>query len=451
VPRLLIANRGEIACRIIRSARSLGWETVAVHSQADATALHVEMADQAYDIGPSPARESYLQLPKLIEVIRQSGADAVHPGYGFLSESASFAQAVIDAGAIWVGPSPETISLMGNKQVARETAKRAGVPIVPGSRTFAYGKLDGLEEEAAKVGFPILIKACAGGGGLGMRQVDDPAKLASAASMAQDSALKAFGDGAIYLERYFTKARHIEVQVMGLGDGSALHLFERDCSLQRRFQKVVEESPAPGLPQETRMLMCEAALKLCRTTNYMGAGTIEFIVDSSSFEFFFLEMNTRIQVEHPVTEMVTGLDIVALQLLLATQPGQVSIPAPRLDGAAIECRLYAETPAKMFLPSPGTLKVFELPDTADGIRIDSGYRQGDVVTPFYDPMLAKIIAHGKDRNEALNTALRALKQIRVEGLASNRDFLIACLEHEAFMAGHVHTKFIEGHHAQLTR
>jgi 3-methylcrotonyl-CoA carboxylase alpha subunit len=310
--KLLIANRGEIACRIIRSARALGIETVAVHSQADRGALHVEMADRAVEIGPPPAAQSYLDAARLLQVAAETGADAVHPGYGFLSESADFAKAVIDGGLTWVGPAPETIALMGDKQTARRSAAAAGVPVVPGSAGFAPGELNGLEAAAREVGFPLLAKAAAGGGGIGMRLADGPEGLADLVAAVQDAAVKSFGSGEVYLERYLPRARHVEVQVFGLGDGRAFHLNERDCSLQRRFQKVIEEAAAPNLPDAVRARMCEAALALCRATRYAGAGTVEFIVDADTHEFFFLEMNTRIQVEHPVSEMTTGADLVAL-------------------------------------------------------------------------------------------------------------------------------------------
>jgi 3-methylcrotonyl-CoA carboxylase alpha subunit len=449
--KLLIANRGEIACRIIRSARALGIETVAVHSQADRGALHVEMADRAVEIGPPPAAQSYLDAARLLQVAAETGADAVHPGYGFLSESADFAKAVIDGGLTWVGPAPETIALMGDKQTARRSAAAAGVPVVPGSAGFAPGELNGLEAAAREVGFPLLAKAAAGGGGIGMRLADGPEGLADLVAAVQDAAVKSFGSGEVYLERYLPRARHVEVQVFGLGDGRAFHLNERDCSLQRRFQKVIEEAAAPNLPDAVRARMCEAALALCRATRYAGAGTVEFIVDADTHEFFFLEMNTRIQVEHPVSEMTTGADLVALQLRLAAgelpERTEGGMPA---TGHAIECRLYAENPAKRFFPSPGRLERFDLPTAGRDLRIDTGYRAGDTVTPYYDPLLAKIIARGDTRTAAIAAALAALEAVCVEGIASNRDFLIACLRHADFAAGAVHTRFIDEHLAALT-
>ena len=447
---LLIANRGEIACRIIRSARALGIDTVAVHSEADRGALHVEMADRAVEIGPPPAAQSYLDADRLLQAVAETGADAVHPGYGFLSESADFARAVIERGLTWVGPAPETIALMGDKQTARRTAADAGVPVVPGSARFAPGELDGLEAAAREVGFPLLAKAAAGGGGIGMRRADGPEGLADLVAAVQGAAAKSFGSGDVYLERYLPRARHVEVQVFGLGDGQAFHLNERDCSLQRRFQKVIEEAAAPNLPDAVRARMYDAALALCRTTRYAGAGTVEFIVDAQTHEFYFLEMNTRIQVEHPVTEMTTGADLVALQLQLAggDMPARTEGGMPA-TGHAIECRLYAENPAKRFFPSPGRLERFDLPRPGQELRIDTGYRAGDTVTPFYDPLLAKIVARGDTRTAAIETALDALESVCVEGIASNREFLIACLRHADFAAGAVHTRFIDDHRDTL--
>lgn len=448
--KLLVANRGEIARRIIRSARALGIATVAVHSDADATAAHVTDADEAVAIGPAPARESYLDVAKVLQAARQSGADAVHPGYGFLAENADFAEAVISAGMIWVGPSPDSIRAMGDKQRARDLAMAAGVPIVPGSGRFAPGDIEGVEAAGAKVGYPLLVKAAAGGGGIGMRMVDDPSKLLETVAATQSMAGKAFGDGSVFLERFVPKARHIEIQVFGFGEVGAIHLYERDCSLQRRFQKVIEESPAPGLPKFVRARMTAAAVALCRHTAYRGAGTVEFIVDAASFDFFFLEMNTRIQVEHPVTEMVTGQDLVSMQLQFASGDLQ-KVPQATVScqGHAVECRLYAENPAKHFMPSPGTLSVFTLPPEAADLRIDSGYRQGDSVTPFYDPMIAKVIAHGATREAARVTAAKALRDLTVEGVQTNRAFLIACLENESFIAGDVYTGFIDEHRMAL--
>ncbi len=450
VRKLLIANRGEIACRIIRSAQALGISTVAIYSEADRDSLHAQMADEAIAVGPAQPTLSYLNMQRILEAALESGADAVHPGYGFLSENAAFAEAVIQHGLIWVGPAPETIRQMGDKQTARGTAAKADVPVVRGSVRFKIGELAGVEAAAEKVGFPLLIKAAAGGGGIGMRQADGPDGLAALVASVQAAAEKSFGNGDVYLERYLPKARHVEIQVFGLGDGRAVHLFDRDCSLQRRFQKVIEEAPAPNLASRVRDRMCEAALSLCRETNYAGAGTVEFIVDAESFEFFFLEMNTRIQVEHPITEMITGVDLVAMQLKLAAGGTGVTIPHTlETEGCAIECRLYAENPAKSFFPSPGRLTIFRLPEPLPGLRVDTGYREGDMVTPFYDPLVAKIIAHGKTRAAAVQTAISALENLTVEGIKTNRSFLLACLRDESFVAADLHTRFLDMHKTRL--
>ena len=448
--RLLVANRGEIARRIFRTCRALGIETVAVYSDADAGAAHVAEADKAVAIGPSPARDSYLRAERVLEAAREAKADAVHPGYGFLSENAGFAEAVTAAGLAWVGPTPKSLREMGDKQRARDLAAAAGVPVVPGSGRLEDADPAALATAGEAVGFPLLVKASAGGGGIGMRRVDDPAKLADTVAATQSMAAKAFGDGAVFLERFVPKARHIEIQVFGDGEGGAVHLFERDCSLQRRFQKVIEESPAPGLPASVRAAMAEAAVRLCHATHYRGAGTVEFIVDAESFDFFFLEMNTRIQVEHPVTEAVTGTDLVAMQIDLARGAlGPLDQAAIATRGHAIECRLYAENPAKMFMPSPGRLDVFQIPSGMEHVRVDAGYREGDEVTPFYDPMIAKLIAWGEDRDAARARAAQALRAVRIEGIRNNRDFLIACLEDPPFAAGDVHTGFIEARQREL--
>lgn len=442
--KLLVANRGEIACRILRSARMLGLETVAVYSDADSEAQHVSMADKAVAIGPAPAAQSYLDPARVLDAAARSGADAIHPGYGFLSENADFAEAVQSAGLIWVGPAPATIRAMGDKETARQTAARAGVPIVPGSARIEIGLPEAdILASAQHVGFPLLIKAVAGGGGIGMRRADGPDGLAKVVEAVQAGAARTFGDGTVYLERYLPRARHIEVQVMGLGDGRAYHLYERDCSLQRRFQKVIEEAGAPALPDDVRAQLWQAATALAQEVLYLSAGTVEFIVDADTNEFFFLEMNTRVQVEHPVSEMITGSDIVAEQLRLAGAAGPATeVNAPAM-GHAIECRLYAENPAKRFYPSPGPLTRFDLPSPGPDLRIDTGYRAGDTVTPFYDPLLAKIITRGHNRAAAIAMAVKALAQVQVEGIVTNRDFLIACLTHPEFAAGRVHTRFID--------
>lgn len=449
--KILIANRGEIACRVIRSAQALGARTVAVYSDADRESLHVASADEAVHIGPAKAAESYLNIDALLAAAAATGATAVHPGYGFLAENAGFASRVIEAGLVWVGPTPAQIEAMGDKARARSLAESAGVPIVPGSARFPTGQLDGLEAAAEQVGYPLLVKASAGGGGIGMRLVDGPEQLRKTAEATQTMAERSFGDGTVFLERYIPRARHVEIQVFGFGDGRAVHVYERDCSIQRRFQKVIEEAPAPGLPHEVRQQMAEAAARLAASQHYRGAGTVEFIVNAETFEFFFLEMNTRIQVEHPVTECITGLDLVSLQLRLAAGESldhltQDSIP---LAGHAIECRLYAENPAKMFLPSPGKLARFALPAATEGVRIDTGVREGDTITAYYDPMVAKLICHGATRDEALARMAAVLEGTTVEGIFTNVEFLRRVVAHAAFQRGEVFTGFIDAYKADL--
>ena len=449
--RLLVANRGEIACRILRTCRRLGLPTVAVYSEADRESLHVALADHAVAIGgPAPA-QSYLLAQNILEAARAADADAVHPGYGFLSENEDFARAVQAAGLAWIGPDPKTIEDMGDKERARLLAKSAGVPVLPGSARFGPGDLAGLDAAAGEVGYPLLVKASAGGGGIGMRRVDGPEQLAAAVASTQAMAARAFGDGTVYLERYIAEARHVEVQVFGFGDGRALHLHERDCSIQRRFQKIVEESPAPALAPATREAMFEAAVALCRQERYRGAGTIEFVLDAQSGRFYFLEMNTRIQVEHPVTEMVCGLDLVELQIRLAGgEPLPIASQADvKSAGHAIECRIYAERPAKGFLPSPGPLTRFDFPDMGSDVRIDTGVRAGDRITHFYDPMIAKVIARGTDRQAAIARMAGFLERIQVQGLETNLAFLGRVIAHPAFRAGEVPTDFVERHKAQL--
>ena len=443
--RILVANRGEIACRILRTCKRLGLETVAVHSEADAEAMHARMADQAVPIGGSPPAESYLLGERIVAAARATGADGIHPGYGFLSENEDFARAVQAAGIAWIGPDPKSIEDMGDKERARLLAKAAGVPVLPGSARFAPGDLAGIEDAARDVGFPLLVKASAGGGGIGMRRVDKPKDLTQTVESTQTMAARAFGDGTVYLERYVAEARHVEVQVFGFGDGHAVHLNERDCSIQRRFQKIVEETPAPRLSPATRGAMCEAAAALCAQERYRGAGTVEFVLDIETERFYFLEMNTRIQVEHPVTEMVTGLDLVAMQLRLAAgQPlavsGQTDV---KPSGHSIECRIYAERPAKGFLPAPGVLGRFDLPLASESVRIDTGVRAGDRVTHFYDPMIAKVIVLGADRGAAIERMLATLAAITIEGVETNLAFLQRVIGHAAFRAGDVRTGFVD--------
>lgn len=450
--RVLIANRGEIACRIIRACRAEGLAAVAVYSDADANTLHVENADDARPIGGAAPRDSYLNFDAILAAARDARADAVHPGYGFLAENADFAEAVESAGLIWVGPRAQNIRDMGDKNAAREMAQAAGVPVLPGSGRVAADDAGALARAGEQTGYPLLIKAAAGGGGIGMRQVDSAGQLAAAAEATAALAGRAFGDSGIFLERFVANARHVEVQVFGFGDGRAAHFFERECSLQRRFQKIIEEAPSPGISAALRADMHAAAVALARAVRYRGAGTVEFVVDDERGEFFFLEMNTRIQVEHPVTEMICGVDLVALQLRLAAGAlrdadlDQASIAA---TGHAIECRLYAENPARLFLPSPGTLEQLQFPATGADVRVDTGFRQGDVITPHYDPMLAKIIAHGQDRDAARATLAAALDAVRVGGVAGNLEFLKNCIAHPAFRAGETLTNFVDRHKDDL--
>lgn len=449
--KVLVANRGEIACRIIRSCRALGLQAVAVHSEPDAGALHVASANEAFALGGSSPLESYLRADRVLEAARATRADAVHPGYGFLAENAAFAHAVLQAGLVWVGPAPESIADMGDKERSRLLAKAAGVPVLPGSARFSPGDNDGLIEAGRAVGFPLLVKASAGGGGIGMRRVEREEDLAAAVETTQGMAQRAFGDGTVYLERYIGRARHVEVQVFGFGNGQAIHLHERDCSIQRRFQKIIEESPAPLLPPPVRQAMFDAAIALCRQERYRGAGTVEFVVDADTFAFYFLEMNTRIQVEHPVSEMNTGLDLVGMQLQLAAHlPMPVRVQSEvEAHGHAIECRIYAERPAKNFLPSTGLLTGFRLPPGDASLRIDCGVREGDRITHFYDPMIAKLIVHGGDRDEAIARMLAALGQVEIVGVETNVAFLRRTIDHPAFRAGQVLAGFIDQHKPEL--
>jgi 3-methylcrotonyl-CoA carboxylase alpha subunit len=453
IKSLLIANRGEIACRVIRTARRLGIRTVAVYSDADAKALHVRMADEAVHIGPSPARESYLRGDKIIEAARQTGAEAIHPGYGFLSENADFAQAVIDAGLIWVGPKPDSIRAMGLKDSAKKLMAEAGVPVTPG---YLGGDQDPkrLKEEAALVGYPVLIKAVAGGGGKGMRRVDEPGQFDDALDSAKREAASAFGEDRVLIEKYILSPRHIEVQVFGDSHGNVVHLFERDCSLQRRHQKVIEEAPAPGMDAETREAVCGAAVRAAQAVNYEGAGTIEFIADASeglrADRIWFMEMNTRLQVEHPVTEEITGQDLVEWQLRVASgEPLPKRQDELSINGHAIEARLYAEDPTRDFLPSVGRIDQFYLCDYRSTDRIEAGVAAGDAVSSFYDPMIGKLISYGNDREEARLDLMEVLGRSYVWPVRTNAGFLFKCLASTAFKEGALSTNFIEANEAEL--
>jgi len=443
IASLLIANRGEIACRIIRTARRLGIRTVAVYSDADARSLHVREADEAVHIGLSAARESYLVSERILAAARQTGAEAIHPGYGFLSENADFAQTVIDAGLIWVGPKPHSIRAMGLKDAAKKLMAQAGVPVTPGYLGEDQSP-DRLQAEADAIGYPVLIKAVAGGGGKGMRRVESAAEFRDALTSCKREAASSFGDDRVLIEKYILSPRHIEVQVFGDGHGNIVHLFERDCSLQRRHQKVIEEAPAPGMDAATRDAVCGAAVRAAKAVDYEGAGTIEFIADASeglrADRIWFMEMNTRLQVEHPVTEAITGQDLVEWQLRVASgEPLPLRQDELEIDGWAMEARLYAEDPAKGFLPSIGRLEAFEL---GGGVRIDTGVEEGAEVSPFYDPMIAKMIAHGYDRDEARTQLAEALEETVVWPVRTNAGFLVKALEHPAFAAGEIDTGLI---------
>jgi 3-methylcrotonyl-CoA carboxylase alpha subunit len=437
---LLIANRGEIACRIIRTARRLGIRTVAVYSDADARALHVRLADEAVPIGPAAARESYLVADRIIAAAQQSGAEAIHPGYGFLSENADFAAAVQAAGLVWVGPNPDSIRAMGLKDAAKARMIAAGVPVTPGYLGDDQSP-DRLQAEADAIGYPVLIKAVAGGGGKGMRQVDAAANFADALQSCRREAASSFGDDRVLIEKYILSPRHIEVQVFGDTHGNVVHLFERDCSLQRRHQKVIEEAPAPGMDDATRAAVCAAAVRAAKAVDYVGAGTIEFIADASeglrADRIWFMEMNTRLQVEHPVTEEITGQDLVEWQLRVASgEPLPCRQDELAINGWAMEARLYAEDPAKGFLPSIGTLDAFDL---GEGARIDTGVEQGATISPFYDPMIAKVIAHGPTRHAARTRLSNVLEDAVIWPVRTNAGFLVKALDHPDFIAGTVDT------------
>lgn len=441
IRRLLIANRGEIAVRIIRACRELGIESVQVHTEADRESLAVRMADQAVCIGEARSAESYLNANLLLSAASAFKANAIHPGYGFLSENAQFAEGCDKEGVAFVGPSPRVIRLMGDKATARRTAMEAGVPVTPGSDGIVSGVTNACEI-AKTIGYPVLLKAAAGGGGRGMRVVHDPADMSLAYSEATREAKAAFGDDSMYLEKYLTRIRHIEIQV--LGDGrEVIHLGERDCSMQRRNQKLVEESPSPVLSSEQRKAIGEAALRLCRHVGYTNAGTIEFILDQDSGHFYFMEMNTRIQVEHPVTEMVTGIDLVKAQIEIAAgMPLALSQDQIRIDGHAIECRINAEDVARNFMPSPGRIQGLQLPGGI-GVRVDTHISSGYAIPPYYDSLLAKLVCWGRTREESRIRMLRALGELRVEGVSTNADFQRRLLEHPDFQSGAYNTRYVE--------
>ncbi len=453
---VLIANRGEIACRIIRTARAMGIRTVAVFSEADVQALHVRQADEAVAIGPAPAKESYLRGDKIIAAAKETGAEAIHPGYGFLSENADFAQAVLDAGLVWIGPPPSAIRAMGLKDAAKKLMAEAGVPVTPGYLGEDQSEAR-LQKEADAIGYPVLIKAVAGGGGKGMRKVESAKEFKAALAAAKREAASSFGDDRVLLETYVQRPRHIEVQVFGDEHGDVVHMFERDCSLQRRHQKVIEEAPAPGMDEATRAAVYGAAVRAAKAVDYVGAGTVEFIADASAGlradRIWFMEMNTRLQVEHPVTEEITGLDLVEWQFRVAS--GE-KLPKTQdeiaINGHAIEARLYAENPETGFLPSIGKLECFSWPpEVRAGTRIETGVEEGDEISPHYDPMIAKLVAHGPTRARAIASLRTACAATEIAPLRTNAGFLARCLAQTVFEAGNVDTGFIESRGEALAR
>lgn len=441
IQKLLVANRGEIALRVMRSARELGIKTVAVFSEADRNALHVRFADEAVCIGPPPSAQSYLVMDKIIQAAIQTKTDAIHPGYGFLSENEEFAARVREAGLIFIGPSPESIELMGSKLAAKAAVAKFNVPLVPGT-SEPISDLKAAKKIAKEIGYPILIKASAGGGGKGMRIVDAEADFENQMERAVSEAKSAFGDGSVFIEKYVTQPRHIEFQIFGDQHGNVVHLFERECSIQRRHQKVIEEAPSSILTPALRKQMGEAAVNVARAANYYNAGTVEFIVDENK-NFYFLEMNTRLQVEHPVTELITGLDLVKLQIKVAE--GE-KLPFKQEDlilrGHAVEVRVYAEDPANNFLPDIGTLKTYKRPQ-GHGIRVDDGFEQGMTVPFYYDPMIAKMICHDETRERAIEKTIRAIDEYEITGLETTLGFCRFVMTHEAFRSGNFDTRFVE--------
>ncbi|MGV4319727.1 acetyl-CoA carboxylase biotin carboxylase subunit [Bacillus mojavensis] len=442
IKKLLIANRGEIAVRIIRACKELGIETVAVYSEADKDALHVQMADEAFCIGPKASKDSYLNVTNIVSVAKLTGTDAIHPGYGFLAENADFAELCEEVNVTFVGPSAEAISKMGTKDVARETMKQAGVPIVPGSQ----GIIENVEEAvslANEIGYPVIIKATAGGGGKGIRVARTEEELINGIKITQQEAATAFGNPGVYIEKYIEDFRHVEIQVLADNYGNTIHLGERDCSIQRRLQKLLEESPSPALDSEIREQMGEAAVKAAKAVGYTGAGTVEFIYDYREQRYYFMEMNTRIQVEHPVTEMVTGTDLIKEQIRVASEM-ELSLKQEDVvfEGWAIECRINAENPSKNFMPSPGEIKMY-LPPGGLGVRVDSAAYPGYTIPPYYDSMIAKVITYGKTRDEAVARMKRALSEFVIEGIETTIPFHIKLLEHETFVSGEFNTKFLE--------
>nr|WP_316629179.1 biotin carboxylase N-terminal domain-containing protein [uncultured Brevundimonas sp.] len=450
IDKVLIANRGEIAIRVARTCRDMGIATVAVYSDADEGSPHVEIADEAVRIGPPPAIESYLSIERIVAAARRTSASAIHPGYGFLAENADFARACGDAGIVFIGPSPEVIRALGSKRESKRIAREAGVPVIPGDDDIGDRDLEALSASASNIGFPVLIKASAGGGGKGMRIVREPQGLEAALASARREAKSAFGDDTLLIEKYIDKPRHIEIQILGDAHGNVIHLYERECSIQRRHQKIIEETPSPAIDDPLRQSMGEAAVALGKAVGYEGAGTVEFILAPDQ-RFYFLEVNTRLQVEHPITECITGIDLVREQIRIA-RGQRLELGAVPRSGAAIECRLYAEDPSNGFLPASGQLVDWHVPpELAEiaGVRIDGGVRAGQEIAIHYDPMLAKLICHGPSREETIQTMLYLLRGMSVQGIANNRAFLARVLDHEAFRNGDFNTHFLDTFGADL--
>lgn len=443
IRKLLVANRGEISLRVMRSAREMGIYTVAVYSEADRHALHVRFADEAICIGAAPSAESYLRIDKIIAAAKETGADAIHPGYGFLSENEDFAEACDKAGLIFIGPSADSIALMGSKLAAKAAVAKFKVPLVPGT-SEPITDVKEAKKIAAQIGYPVLIKASAGGGGKGMRIVDKEENFLEQMERAISEATSAFGDGSVFIEKYITRPRHIEFQIFGDKHGHVIHLFERECSIQRRHQKVIEEAPSAVLTPEKRKIMGEAAINVARSCGYYGAGTVEFILDEK-LDFYFLEMNTRLQVEHPVTEAITGLDLVKLQIRIAEgEKIPFAQETVRMNGHAVEVRVYAEDPSNNFLPDIGTLKTYRRPQ-GHGIRVDDGFEQGMEIPFYYDPMIAKLICHAENRNEAIEKTIRAIDEYEITGLETTLTFCRFVMTHEAFRSGNFDTRFVENY------
>ncbi|EIA21276.1 acetyl-CoA carboxylase biotin carboxylase subunit [Listeria fleischmannii] len=442
IKKVLIANRGEIAVRIIRAAKEMGIETVAIYSEADRDALHSQLADEAYCVGPAATKDSYLNMSNIISVAVLTKCDAVHPGYGFLAENADFADLCADCNITFIGPSAEAISQMGTKDVARETMRKAGVPVVPGSQGIVQDAEEG-KKIAKKIGYPVIIKATAGGGGKGIRVAENEEKLVSGIKTTQAEAEAAFGDPGVYIEKFIEDFRHVEIQIMADNHGNVIHLGERDCTIQRRLQKLIEESPSPALDEKTRQKMGRAAVKAAKAVHYSGAGTIEFIYEPKEKSFYFMEMNTRIQVEHPVTELVTGIDLVKQQFLVASgEELGIKQQDVKLSGWAMECRINAENPERNFMPAPGEIK-FYLPPGGNGVRIDSAAYPNYKIPPFYDSMIAKLICYADTREEVVEKMKRALSEFAIDGIPSTIPFHIKVLETEAFRSGDFNTKFLE--------